>query len=92
MEDILFILFMYLRQIETLLPSDCARFYEEMQQISQIEFEYSETEHACEFVERLVSDVRRFSPENVLFGDSYWQKYDENEIREVLSMLTLKTF
>ncbi len=88
MEDILFILFMYLRQIETLFPSDGARFYEEMQQISQIEFEYSETEHACEFVERLVSDVRRFSPENVLFGDSYWQKYDENEIREVLSMLT----
>ena len=59
-----------------------------MQQISQIEFEYSESEHACEFVERLVSDVRRFSPENVLYGDSYWQRYDENEIREVLSMLT----
>ena len=59
-----------------------------MQQISQIEFEHSESEHACEFVERLVSDVRRFSPENVLYGDSYWQRYDENEIREVLSMLT----
>ena len=87
-EDILFILFTYLRQIESLLSSNGARFYDEMQQISQIEFEYSESEHACEFVERLVSDVRRFSPENVLYGDSYWQRYDENEIREVLSMLT----
>ena len=87
-EDILFILFTYLRRIETLLPPEGARFYEEMQQISQIEFEYSESEHACEFVERLVSDVRRFSPENVLYGDSYWQKYDEKEILAVLSMLT----
>ena len=85
-DDVIELFFAYINMLRAVGPQEW--FWNEIKRLSEIDFRFREPEDAAEYTERLVADIRKFAPEDVLCGPDVYEAYKPDEIREIIDLMT----
>lgn len=64
------------------------RYFDELQQLAEIDFRFQEKSSESGLVQRLASQLHRYSAQEVLSIPYRYQQYDPNQIKAILALLT----
>ena len=67
----------------------CERYFNELKDIKQIQFDFRQKEKPIDFVEKYVERLMLYNPEEVFTADFIIKEYDENLIKKYLDMFSL---
>jgi nardilysin len=85
-DEVIELFFAYINMLRAKGPQEW--FWNENKQLAEIDFRFREPEEASEYSERLVADIRKFAPEDVLRGPDLYETYQPDEIRELIDLMT----
>lgn len=87
-DDVIELFFAYINMLRANGPQEW--FWKELKQLSDIDFRFREPEDASEYAERLVADIRKYAPEDVLRGADLFETYAPDEISQIIDLMTPK--
>jgi len=85
-DDVIGLFFAYVNMLRAKGPQEW--FWNEIKQLADIDFRFREPEDASEYSERLVADIRKYAPEDILRGADLFETYKPEEIREIIDLMT----
>jgi len=85
-DDVVGVFFAYINMLRETGPQEW--FWNEIKQLADIDFRFREPEEASEYSERLVGDIRKYAPEDILRGPDLYDTYKPDEIRELIDLMT----
>ena len=87
-DDVIELFFAYVNMLRAAGPQEW--FWQEIKQLCEIDFRFREPEDASEYAERLVADIRKYDPEDILCGPDLYEAFRPDEIREIINLMTPK--
>ena len=66
------------------------RYFNELKNINQIQFDFREKEKPEDFVEKYVEKLLQYKPEDVFTGGRLFKEYNEDLLKKYLDMFTLE--
>jgi len=85
-DDVVELFFAYVNMLRAKGPQEW--FWNELKQLSDIDFRFREPEDASEYAERLVADIRKYAPEDALRGADLFESFKPDEISEIVNLMT----
>ena len=58
--------------------------YQEMAAVAATKFRFAHEEEACDYVSRLAADMQYYDPEHTLTGDSTYERWDADLVRDCM--------
>ena len=86
-KDVIYIVLKYISIIKHKKINE--RYFNELKNITQIQFDFREKEKPIDFVEKYVEKLMMYNPEEVFTGGNLLKEYNEDLIKKYLDMFNL---